>query len=75
MEDDDAIFNRAFLDDVDCDKPVGCWSIQQSSDYTTAIIRNNVWKGYTAFHKKETQEHGCIYVGDGMKNGNLCFMI
>jgi radial spoke head protein 9 len=75
MEDDDAIFNRAFLDDVDSDKPNGCWSIQTSNDYTTAIIRNNVWKGYTAFHKKETQEHGGIYVGDGLKNGNFCFMI
>jgi radial spoke head protein 9 len=27
MEADDAIFNRAFLDDVHSDKPIGCWSL------------------------------------------------
>ena len=75
MENDDAIFNRAFLDDVDCDEPKGCWSIQKNGNFQTAIIRNNVWKGYTAFHKTCSQEHGCIYIGDAMKNGNFCFMV
>ena len=74
MENDDAIFNRTFLDDVATDLPSGCWSLQRTLA-NTAVIRNNVWRGYTAFHRPCTNEHGGIYVGDGIKNGNFCFMV
>lgn len=39
----------------------------------TAIIRHNAWNGYTAYHKCNTQEHGSCYIGDGLKNNNICF--
>jgi len=40
-----------------------------------AIIRNNIWKGYTAFAKVDSNEHGAVYVGDGLKNENFCFLV
>ena len=40
-----------------------------------AIIRNHLWKGYTSYHAVGTQQHGGIYVGDGLKNLNMCFMM
>lgn len=75
LEADDAIFNKSFLDDVHTDLPKGCWSLQKDNTQTMAVIRNNVWRGFTAYHTVNTNEHGCIYVGDGLKNGNFCFMV
>jgi len=40
-----------------------------------SIIRHNAWPGFTAYHMKGTQKHGSIYVGDGLKNDNITFMI
>jgi len=40
-----------------------------------SIIRNHLWKGYTSYHAVGTQYHGGIYVGDGLKNLNICFMM
>ena len=75
LEADDAIFQRDFLDEVHTDLPKGCWALQKDHSGRMALIRNNIWKGYTAFHRVNTQEHGSIYVGDGCKNENFCFMI
>jgi radial spoke head protein 9 len=75
LEADDAIFQRDFLEEVAGDEPVGCWTLQKDHTGSMALIRNNVWKGYMAYHRVSSQEHGAIYVGDAMKNVNLCFMI
>lgn len=75
LETDDSIFNRAFLDDAAKDLPKMCWSVQRSQDQSVAVIRNNVWRGYTAFAKVNSQDHGSVYVGDGLKNENFCFML
>ena len=40
-----------------------------------AIIRNNVWAGFTAYHKAATGDFGGVYVGDGLKNLDLCFQL
>lgn len=57
------------------DEPMGCWSMQKGSGGKMAFIRNNVWKGYTAFAAVGEKYHGGIYVGDGIKNTNMCFMM
>ena len=54
LEADDAIFQRDFLDEVCSDQPKGCWSLQKVVSLRIAIVRNNVWKGYTAYHKAGT---------------------
>lgn len=75
LEADDSIFNKSFLDDAALDMPKGCWSLQKSQCQNISIIRNNCWRGYTAWSKVESFEHGALYVGDGLKNQNFCFMI
>ena len=72
---DDAVFQPDFLDDVDGDQPLGCWSIHRDCNGGTAIIRHNAWAGYTAFHKKSTQEFGGCYVGNGLRNTDLVFQL
>lgn len=74
LEADDAIFKRDFLDDVTL-TPKGAWSVQKDDTGKVAVIRNNIWKGFTAFHNMHSTEHGCVYVGDGLKNENFCFMV
>lgn len=72
---DDAVFQPDFLDEVSTDLPNGCWSVQQDSNGKSAIIRNHVWAGYTAYHQTGTNTFGGVYVGDGLKNADLAFMI
>jgi radial spoke head protein 9 len=55
LEEDDAIFQPDFLDECHTDKPTGVWSIQKDSNCRTAIIRNNSWAGYTAYHQAGTK--------------------
>ena len=54
LEADDAIFSKSFLDDVVTDQPQGCWSIQLDSTGQIAVIRNNLWRGFTGYHKVNT---------------------
>ena len=60
------------MDEVSRDMPHGCWSVQAIGN--VALIRNNVWRGYTAFSKANSTSHGAVYVGNGMKNTAFCFM-
>ena len=75
LEKEDAIFQKNFLDDIMIDKPNGCWSIQKDSTGTVAILRNLLWPGYFAYHKANTNTFGSCYIGDGLKNADLCFML
>lgn len=70
---DDAVFQPNFLDDVTSDLPRGQWSVQKDSTQKTAIIRNHVWTGFTAYHTTGSSEFGCCYVGDGQKNTDFAF--
>ena len=72
---DDAVFEPNFLDEVSKDTPKGMWSIQKDANGQTAIIRNNVWSGYTAYHKACSCDFGGVYVGDGQKNLDLVFQL
>jgi radial spoke head protein 9 len=75
IEKEDAIFQKNFLDDITLDKPTGVWSIQKDSTGTVAILRNLHWPGFYAFHKAGTKTFGSCYVGDGLKNADLPFML
>ena len=72
---DDAVYQPDFLDEVSTDLPSGMWSCQKDATGEMAIIRNNVWAGFTAYHKAASEDFGCIYVGDGLKNLDLCFQL
>jgi len=72
---DDAIFIPNFLDDVIHDQPQGCWSVQKDTSGRMAIMRNFSWAGYTAYHCVNSADFGGVYVGDGLRNDDLPFMM
>ena len=69
------MFQPDFLDEVALDTPMGCWSIQPDTTNEVAIIRNNLWAGFTAFHQCGTGRFGGVYVGDAVKNIEICFQM
>jgi len=38
-------------------------------------VRNLFWPGYYAFHRLSSDRFGSVYIGDGIKNADLPFMI
>jgi radial spoke head protein 9 len=75
LEKDDAIFSKTFLDDITTDKPTGSWAIQKDSTGRVAIIRNFQWPGFFAYHKAASKVFGSVYIGEGLKNTELPFML
>lgn len=70
------IFNDDFLDCVDdcCGK---CeWTIKSDEvNKTVVVLRNNLWPGFFAYARAKTNIFGCVYIGDGLRNSDMCFML
>ena len=64
-----------FLDGLDKDSPSGSWSSQLDSSKTINVIRSLLWPGYYAYHVLGTNKFGGVYIGDGVKNKDLPFML
>lgn len=64
-----------FMDPIDEDIPLGCWSLQFDRGSALTILKNLLWPGYVFFHVPETRRYGSIYFGTGEKNIDLPFMI
>ncbi|XP_041832361.1 radial spoke head protein 9 homolog [Melanotaenia boesemani] len=64
-----------FLDVLSDDIPKGSWSLQFESAGKVCVLRSLLWMGLTFYHVPMTQQHGYVYIGDGMKNLNLVFMV
>jgi radial spoke head protein 9 len=75
LDRDDALFTHDFFDGIEKDLPKGCWSLQVDHSNTLATLRNFLWPGYFGFHLVSTQRFGGIYIGDGIKNSDLPFML
>jgi len=75
MQRDEAVYNNGFLDDIQADYPKGCWSLVKDCTESVANIRNNLWPGYYAFHRLNTPLYGSLYIGQGIRNNDLPFMV
>ena len=75
LDRDDALFTYDFLDGIEKDIPRGSWSLQVDSSNTLATLRNFLWTGYFAFHLANSKRFGAVYIGDGIKNADLPFML
>ena len=70
------IFNHEFLDCVALDVPNSSWSVQKDPINPVLVtIRSRLWPGYYAYHGANTGQFGGIYIGDGIKNVDLPFML
>ncbi|XP_073667532.1 radial spoke head protein 9 homolog [Paramisgurnus dabryanus] len=64
-----------FLDPLSEDIPKGSWSLQSERGGTVCVLRSLLWQGLTFFHVPQTPQHGYIYMGDGLMNLDLPFML
>ena len=40
-----------------------------------ALVRSMVWLGYTFYYDSQTATYGGMYVGTGIRNNDLIFML
>ncbi|XP_051974970.1 radial spoke head protein 9 homolog [Xyrauchen texanus] len=64
-----------FLDPLSEDIPKGSWSLLFERGGTVCVLRSMLWMGLTFFHVPQTSQHGYIYMGDGLMNLDLPFML
>jgi len=75
LDRDDAIFTYDFLDPAEKDLPQPCWSLQTDSAKELINVRSLLWPGYVAYHRACTPRFGGAYIGNGIKNVDLVFML
>lgn len=75
LDRDDALFSFDFFDDLEQDVPRGQWSIQFDLSNRIVSIRSLLWPGYTSFHMCNSKLFGGVYIGNGLKNADLPFLI
>lgn len=74
-EQDDAIFRPDFLESISDDPVHGSWSIQLDTTKSQTTARSLLWPGYVAFHTLNSKVYGGVYIGTGVKNADLPFML
>ncbi len=53
----------------------GEWSLQHDGFLGTTTLRNLIWPGYTFYYNGAAGSWGGLYVGTGVKNNDLIFML
>ena len=75
LEREEAVFMPDFLDSICEDSPQGAWTLHLDASKTKAVVRSLLWPGYVAYHRVKTGSFGGVYVGSGLKNADLPFML
>lgn len=64
------------MDNAALQKPEQCWTIQKDEiNQAIVVLRNRLWPGFTAYARANTPIFGSLYVGSGIKQVDLPFMI
>lgn len=74
-EREEATFKADCLDNVSKDYPKMAWNINKDATGTVATLKSQLWPGLYSYHRCNTQIYGLMYMGDGIKNLNLPFMV
>ena len=53
----------------------GSWSIQFERGSGLVMLRSLHWQGFSFYHVPGTRKYGSVYVGVGVKNLDLPFML
>jgi radial spoke head protein 9 len=64
-----------FLDPIADDVPAGTFSLYYDPSNTMAIIRSFYWPGAYFYHQIGTGNYGSVYMGDGLPNTDIQFML
>ena len=57
------------------DQPRGAWSLQMDERRASSVVRSLAWPGYQFYHKLNSNRFGAVYIGDGLKNLELHFIV
>ena len=55
--------------------PRGTWTVRYEELSGRATVRSMVWLGYAFYYDARTLESGGLYVGTGVRNNDLIFML
>jgi hypothetical protein len=69
------VYNDDFLDGLECDKPRESWSLLKDVTGGQVTLRSQLWPGFYAYHRCNTPVFGAVYIGDGIQNASLPFML
>lgn len=72
---DDSIYCYDIFDKIEDDKPNGFWSIISDAITQKTEIKSFLWPGYFAYHIGCTKMFGGAYIGSGIKNKEVAFML
>uniref|UniRef100_A0AAV2KB67 Radial spoke head protein 9 homolog n=1 Tax=Knipowitschia caucasica TaxID=637954 RepID=A0AAV2KB67_KNICA len=64
-----------FMDTLSDDIPNGSWHLRFEYANHACVIRSHLWLGLTFYQIPMTPQHGYVYIGDGIRNLSLPFML
>ena len=53
----------------------GTWCIQHQHSSMAVTVKSLSWMGFVFYHMPHTPYYGHVYVGNGLKNSDLIFML
>ena len=69
-------FCHDFLDNAALQKPDQGWTIKRDEfNQAVVVLRSRLWPGFTAFSRANAPIYGSLYIGSGLKQLDLPFMI
>jgi radial spoke head protein 9 len=70
------IFCHDFMDNAALQKPAQGWTVQKDEiNQAVVVLRSRVWPGFTAYARANAPIYGSLYIGNGIKQLDLPFMI
>ena len=73
---EDDICAHDFLDNAANCKPDKSWTVKRDEiNPQVVVLRNRLYPGFFSYARANTDIHGCLYMGAGLKNLDLPFMI
>lgn len=52
-----------------------CFSVNIDGDSGLSVVKSMYWPGMVFFHKLQMNAHGFCYIGNGLRNHDLLFML
>lgn len=71
----DDVLVEDFLDNASKVRHHGGWTVTKDVTCSIGILRSRLWPGFMAYHRANTYVYGSFYLGNGIKNVDLAFMI
>ncbi|VWU52458.1 conserved protein, unknown function [Hepatocystis sp. ex Piliocolobus tephrosceles] len=71
----DTFFLNNFLDCIKSDIPTNIWNIKINKELTKISISNYLYPGYVFYHTLNTPFYASIYIGNGISNYDLPFLL